>query len=191
MITNFQRGSVPHLKPINYRFIRTSKIVTFIEVIVILFAFLQLGFAQNLKKFRAGSEPDGFGKICWGVDIITMKNLGYCRKDPSYGGIDIYRNTGSAPCLCGLAGEKIEYLFWKGKFCGVCYFEEGFTGYEQVREAAFKEFGKVNKPSPDQEYYVWEGKKTLMALEYNPFGKRILFWMLSVSILRQMEEPDR
>ena len=191
MITIFQRGSVPHLKAINYRFIRTSKIVTFIEIIVILFSFLQLGFAQNLKKFRAGSEPDGFGKICWGVDIITMKNLEYCRKDPSYGGIDIYRNTGSAPCLCGLAGEKIEYLFWKGKFCGVCYFEEGFTGYEQVREAAFKEFGEVNKPSPDQEYYVWEGKKTLMALEYNPLGKRILFWMLSVSILRQMEQTDK
>jgi len=191
MITIFQRGSVPYRKAINYRFIRTSKIVTFIEIILILFSFLQLGFAQNLKKFRAVSEPDGFGKICWGGDIITMKNLEYCRKDPSYGGIDIYRNTGSAPCLCGLAGEKIEYLFWKGKFCGVCYFEEGFTGYEQVWEAAFKEFGKVNKPSPDQEYYVWEGEKTLVALEYNPVGKRILFWMFGVSILREMEQPAK
>ena len=120
-----------------------------------------------------------------------MKNLEYCRKDPSYGGIDIYRNTGSAPCLCGLAGEKFEYLFWKGKFCGVCYFEEGFTGYEQVRETAFKEFGAVNKPFPDQEYYVWEGGKTLMAIEYNPVGKRILFWMFGVSILREMELPTK
>jgi len=191
MMTLFQRGSVPHLKAIKSRFIRTSKIVTLIEIIVILFSFLQLGFAQNLKKFRAGSEPDGFGKICWGGDIITIKNLEYCRKDPSYGGIAIYRNTGSAPCLCGLSGDKIEYLFWNGKFCGVCYFEEGFTGYRQVRETAFKEFGEVNKPFPDQEYYVWEGDKTLMALEYNPVGKRILFWMFGVSILREMEQPAK
>ena len=191
MITIFQRVCVPHFKTINFRFIPSSKTVILIGIIVISFSFLQTGFAQNLKKFRPGSEPDGFGKICWGVDIITMKNLEYCRKDPSYGGIDIYRNTGNAPCLCGLAGEKIEYLFWKGRFCGVCYFEEGFTGYEQVRETAFKEFGEVNKPFSDQEYYVWEGEKTLMALEYNPVGMRILFWMFGVSILREMEQPTK
>jgi len=191
MITIFQRVCVLHFKTISCRFIPSSKTVILIGIIVILFSFLQKGFAQNLKIFRPGSEPDGFGKICWGVDIITMKNLEYCRKDPSYGGIDIYRNTGSAPCLCGLAGEKIEYLVWKRRFCGVCYFEEGFTRYEQVRETAFKEFGEVNKPFPDQEYYVWEGDKTLMALEYNPVGKRILFWMFGVSILREMEQPTK
>ncbi len=36
-----------------------------------------------------------------------------------------------------------------------------------------------------------EGKKTLMALGYNPIGKRILFWMLGVSILPQVEQPDK
>lgn len=191
MIAIFQRGSVPHFKAINCRFIPSSKTVILIGITAILFSFLQIGFAQNLKKFKPGSEPDGFWKICWGGDIITMKNLEYYRKDPSYGGIAIYRNTGSAPRLCGLAGEKIEYLFWKGRFCGVCYFEEGFMGYEQVREASFKEFGEVTKPFPDQEYYVWEGEKTLMALEYNPVGKRILFWMFGVSILREMEQPAK
>lgn len=172
-------------------FMRSSKIVIAAGFIAIFFSFLQSGFAQNLKKYKPGSEPNGFGDIFWEDDVKSIKNMEYCRKDPSYGGIDIYRNTGSAPCLCGLAGGKIEYLFWKGRFCGVCFFEEGFTGYEQVREAAFKEFGEVNKPFPDQEYYVWEGEKTLMALEYNAVGKRILFWMLGVSILREMEQPAK
>lgn len=190
MMTISQRVCGPHFKTINFRFIPSSKTFILIGIIVISFSFLQTGFAQNLNnKFKPGSEPDGFGKICWGGDIITMKNLEYCRKDASYGGIAIYRNTGSAPRLCGLPGEKIEYLFWKGRFCGICYFEDGFTGYEQVREATFKEFGKVTKPFPDQEYYVWEGEKTLMVLEYNPVGKRILFWMFGVSILREMEQP--
>lgn len=187
----FQRATLSGFEIPPYHPKRSPKIIFVAGFMVIFFIFLKIGFPQTLNNFKPGSEPAGFGKIYWGGDIITMKNLEYCRKDPSYGGIDIYRNTGDAPCLCGLAGEKIEYLFWKGRFCGVCYFEDGFPGYEQVREAAFKEFGEVNKPSPDQEYYVWEGKKTLLALEYNPLGKRILFWMLSVSILRQMEEPDR
>jgi hypothetical protein len=58
-----------------------------------------------------------------------------------------------------------------------------------VRKSVFKEFGKVNKLFPDQEYYVWEGEKTLMALEYNAVEERILFWMFGVSILREMEKP--
>jgi hypothetical protein len=187
----FQRVSLSGFEIPRYHFRRSPKISIVAGFMVIFFFLLNPGFPHTLNNFKPGSEPAGLGKIYWGGDITAMKNLEYCRTDPSYGGIDIYRNTGSAPCLCGLAGEKIEYLFWKRRFCGVCYFEEGFTGYEQVREAAFKEFGKVKKPSPDQEYYVWEGEKTLMALEYNPLGKRILFWMLSVSLLRQMEQLDK
>ena len=185
----FQRRPLSGFAILYYHSRRSPKIVIVAGFLVISLFFLKPGFPQNLHNFKAGSEPDGFGRIYWGGDIITMKNLEYCRKDPSYGGIAIYRDTGSAPSLCGLAGEKIEYLFWKGRFCGICYFEDGFMGYEQVREAAFKEFGVVTKPFPDQEYYVWEGEKTLMVLEYNPVGKRILFWMFGVSILREMEQP--
>jgi hypothetical protein len=156
--------------------------------IVIFLLFLKPSFPQNLNNFKPGSEPDGFGKINWGVDLIRLKDIEYRRKDPSYGGIDVYRKTGYAPNICGLAGEKIEYLFWKGRFCGISFFEESFTRYEQVKESAFKEFGEGRKPFTDQEYYIWDGEKTLMALEYNPMVKRILFWMLGVSILLQMEQ---
>jgi hypothetical protein len=90
-----------------------------------------------------------------------------------------------------VTARNTEFLFWKGRFCGILFFEEGFSGYEQFRVAVSKEFGEGNKPFSDQEYYVWEGKKALMALEYNPVGKRILFWMLGISILRQMEQLDK
>jgi hypothetical protein len=43
------------------------------------------------------------------------------------------------------------------------------------RRAVSKEFGERNKPFTDQPYYVWEGKKTLTALENNPMRKGILF----------------
>jgi len=159
--------------------------------IVIFSLFLKPGFPQTLNNFKLGSEPHGFGKIYWGVDVITLKNIEFSRKDPSYGGIDIYRKTGDDSCICGVITKNIEYLFWKGRFCGIIFFEEGFSGYEQFRGSVWKEFGEGEKPFSDQEYYVWEGKKTLMTLEYNPVGKRILFWMLGVPLLRQMEQPDK
>jgi len=179
------------LKTANHRPGRLPKIGIMGGCIVIFLLFLQPGFPQTLNNFKPGSEPDGFGKIYWGADVITLKNIEYCRKDPSYGGIDIYRKTGDDPCICGVVAKNTEFLFWKGRLCGIIFFEEGFSGYERLRSAVSKEFGEGNKPFTDQEYYVWEGKKTLMALEHNPVGKRILFWMLGVSILREMEERDK
>ncbi len=67
MITISQRVCVPHFKTINCRFIPSSKTVILIGIIVILFSFLQPGFAQKLKIFRPGSEPDAFGKIYLGA----------------------------------------------------------------------------------------------------------------------------
>ena len=175
----------------NHRPSKFPKIGIMGVCIVIFLLFLKPGFPQTLNNFKLGSEPDGFGKIYWGVDVITLKNIEYSRKDPSYGGIEIYRKTGDAPFICGVVAKNTEYLFWKGRFCGITFFEEGFSGYEQLRSAISKEFGEGNKPFTDQEYYVWEGKKTLMVLEYNPVGKKILFWMLGVSMLRQMEHSDK
>lgn len=158
---------------------------------LIFLSFLPSGYCQNLNNFKPGSEPEGFGQIRWGIDVMTLNDFEYCRRDPSYGGIDIYRKQGDDPCICGVAPENIEYLFWKGRFCGIIFFEEGFSGYEPFLIAASKEYGEGNKPFRDQEYYVWEGEKTLMALEYNPLKKGILFWMFSAAILQQMEQPDK
>jgi hypothetical protein len=187
----FQRVPPFDLQTANHRPGRLPKIGIMGGCIVIFLLFLQPGFSQTLNNFKPGSEPEGFGKIYWGNDVMLLKNFEYFRKDPSYGGIDIYRKTGDDPCIWGVAAKNAEFLFWKGRFCGILLFEEGFSGYEQLRGAVSKEFGEGNKPFTDQEYYVWEGKKTLMALEYNPVGKRILFWMLGGSILRQMEQAAK
>jgi hypothetical protein len=187
----FQRGPLLGFETTDHRPSRLPKIGIVVGFIAIFLSFLQSCFSQPLNNFEPGSEPDGFGKIHWVADLTTFKNIEYCRKDPSYGGIEIYRKTGDDSCIGGVATKNIEYLFWKGKFSGICFFEEGFSGLEHLRESVSKEFGEGKRPFTDQEYYLWEGKKTLMALEYNSGGKRILFWMLGVSILRQMEECDK
>ena len=191
MRRNFRKVPPFDLDTANHRRSRLPKIAIVWGWILVFLLFLKPGFPQTLNNFKPGSEPDGFGKIYWGVDVITLKDIEYCRKDPSYGGIDIYRKRGDDPCICGVAVKNMEFLFWKGRFCGIIFFEEGFSGYEQFRGSVWKGFGEGKKPFIDQEYYVWEGKKTLMALEYNPVGKRLLLWMLGVPILRQMEQPDK
>jgi hypothetical protein len=187
----FQRVPPFDLKTAIHHRRRLPKIGIVGGCILVFLLFLKPGFPQALNNFKPASEPDGFGKIYWGIDIITLRNMEYSRKDPSYGGIDVYRKTGDTPCIGRVAAKNIEYLFWKGRFCGIIFFEEGFSRYEPFRDAVFEEFGQGSKSISDQEYYVWEGKKTFMALEYNPVGEKLLFWMLGVTILQQMEQSAK
>jgi len=159
--------------------------------IVIFSLFLKPGFTQTLNNFKPGSEPEGFGNIAWETNLNAFENMEFTRQDPSYGGIDVYRKKKNECEICGVGVKNIDFLFWKGKFCGICFFVDDFSGYEQFKDAVSRKFGVGKKAFPNQEYHLWEGKKTLMSLEYKPSERSILFLMLSISVLSQMEERER
>ena len=159
--------------------------------IIVIFLGAQPAFSQSLNNFKPGSEPEGLGSIVWGTDLKTFENMAYYRQDPSYGGIDVYRKKNNECEIFGVSVKNIDFLFWKGKFCGISFFEEDFSRFEQFKDVVSKKFGFGKKALPNQEYHVWEGKKTLMSLEYKLREKSILFLMLSVSVLRQMEGKDK
>ena len=150
-----------------------------------------LSFSQPLNNFKPGSEPDGFGNIKWGTELSALKKMIFSRVDPSFGGIDIYLRLEEASRIGGASFKKIEYLFWKGKFNGVRIITEGLSEYKSLKEAVLEVYGKGNKPYIDQEYYVWDGESTLMALEFSPLGERVLFLMMDNSILKRMELENK
>jgi hypothetical protein len=51
---------------------RSPKIIIMAGFMVISSVFLEPGFSQALNNFKPGSEPDGFEKIYWGVDVIPL-----------------------------------------------------------------------------------------------------------------------
>ena len=159
-------------------------------IVFLVFWISGLGLSQPLNNFKPGSEPDGFGDIKWGTDLSTLKNMKFLRVDPSYGGIDIYVRAEEVSGIGRASLKSIEYQFRKWKFSGVCIITDGVSEYKSLKEAVFEVFGKGNKPYTDQEYYVWDGESTLMALELYPVGKRGLFWMMCKSILTRMELED-
>ena len=180
-------GVADHLPPVG------SKIGILAITAVFIFVLLQPGFSQHLNNFKPGSEPEGWGNITWGTNLKAIGNMEYNRKDPSYGGIDVYRKkeNESEISIWGVKVKNLEFSFWKEKFCGVCFYEKDYSGFEYFKDAISKEFGAGKKAFPNQEYHLWEGKKTLMSLEYKPNERSILFMMLSTLILSQMEGKDR
>jgi hypothetical protein len=163
----------------------------FFGIVFIVLCMGGFSFSQPLNNFKPGSEPDGFGGIKWGTDLSALKNMKFSRSDPSYGGIDIYLRLEEGSTIGMVRLKNIEYLFWKGKFSGVCIITEGSTESKSLREAVFEVFGKGSKPHADQEYYVWDGESTLMALEFHSTDERTLFWMICKSILSRMELEEK
>ena len=160
-------------------------------ILLILFWMNGFSFSQPLNNFKPGSEPDGFGDIQWGTDLSALRNMKFSKADPSFGGIDIYLRLEVAPRIGTANLKNIEYLFWKGKFIGVRFIEEGVSEYKSLKEAVFEVYGKGSKPYIDQEYYVWEGVSILMALEFYPVGERVLFWMMDKTILNRIEREEQ
>ena len=156
-------------------------------IFIILFWMSGFSFSQPLNNFKPGSEPDGFGDIKWGTDLSTLKNMKFSKVDPSFGGIDIYLKLEEDSIIGIVRLKNIEYLFWNRKFSGIRIITEGLSEYKSLKEAVLEVYGKGNKPYIDQEYYVWDGESTLMALEFSPLGERVLSLMMDNSILKRME----
>lgn len=160
----------------------------------IVFFLLWMGgfsFSQPLNHFKPGAEPDGFEGIKWGTDLSTLKNMKLSRVDPSYGGIDIYLRLGEGARIGKLELRNVEYLFWKGKLSGVSFIAEGASESESLKEAIFEVFGKGSKPNRGQEYFVWDGESTLMALEFYLEGRGAVFRMMHKPILNRMELEEK
>jgi hypothetical protein len=89
-------------------------------IVFIVFWISGFSLSQPMNNFKFGSEPKGFGDIKWGTELSALKDMRFSRADPSYGGIDIYLRLVEDSRIGGASFKNIEYLFWKGKFSGVC-----------------------------------------------------------------------
>ena len=90
------------------------------------------------------------GEYYLGTNLKAIGNMEYNRKDPSYGGIDVYRKkeNESEISIWGVKVKNLEFSFWKEKFCGVCFYEKDYSGFEYFKDAISKEFGAGRKHSP-------------------------------------------
>jgi hypothetical protein len=120
----FQRGPLFSFGTAGQCSRRSAKIGIVAGFTVIFLFFLQSGFSQNLNNFKLGSEPEGFGQIWWGIDVMTLRNFEYSRNDPSYGGIDIYRKPGMTPV----------YVEWLQKISSICLGRGGFVESSFLRK---------------------------------------------------------
>lgn len=141
-----------------------------------------------------------FRGIKWGTNISTLDDMEYYATDPSYGGIKIYTRNNDDLHIGGAKIKRIEYKFWRGEFCSVVIYTEGYVNYSGLKEATFKKFGRGYQSNEYIERYFWhdssvspwpQGKKTNMLLKYNEISEDGSLYISSKDIAKQMEAYEK
>ena len=180
--------------------------------------FFSLVFASSVfaQSFRSGSEPNGFRNLQWGTQLSTLSEMKYSKTSKAGGSfpvgtdsslfyLDIYSKIGDELKVEGVKVERIEYGFWKGKFCEVTITLTSNTNWLSLKKTIFSRFGKgkVGKIPTfcstfglgELEWHVWLGKITEMDLFYNEIPEIRELWMGSTELrekaLKEFEQEQR
>jgi hypothetical protein len=194
--------------------LKQMKKVALSIVVLTILLMSRFAFAQS---FKPGSEPEGFRGVRWGTDISTLSGMEHYRTSEIGGTLPVdlwdldrgaliekidletYLKTGDELRMGGAELEKIEYGFWRGKFCEVTVTARGPENWVSLREAVFEEFGKgkLSRFSPplgsieEFDWYFRVGKTAEMELIYRSSSRIGKFWMGSALLREQLFEELR
>ncbi len=158
--------------------------------VILAFVVGIIGCTQKSPPgFKPNSEPDGFGGIKWGTefsevktDMVEVRSLSDPAKPDEK--ITIYYIKKGDNLKMGEAQlDKIEYVFWRGKFAEVRITATGPETFNHLKKSLFEKYGTVDKPF--QGAYSWDGSVTRIALRYDNPTKTSLLTIASTKIASQ------
>ncbi len=111
--------------------------------------------------------------------------------DSSYGEINTYLRNGDELTIGAASLERIEYGFWKDKFCGVKVLTKGYSNWTGLRDVMFEKFGKGYLTIKDPEEYFWPGEKTNMIFQYDRTTTIGILFMVSKIMGKEIDKDRR
>jgi len=131
--------------------------------------YLLLNFSALTGDFEPGTEPSGFKEIDWGTEIATLSGMTLLRREPRFGGLDVYSREGEKLLAWGAPVAAIEYFFRKGKFFRGSVLTTSVEDYQDLRKAVFEKYGVgelQSQPAPGVTQFSWRGRITSMILQF-------------------------
>ena len=158
----------------------------------IVFLSLMLGILgcgqKSTSSFKPNSEPDGFAGIRWNTPRSEVKSdmaESSSISDPAEPNvkIKIYYTQQGDPLELGEAKlDRVEYVFWRGKFAEARISATGPENFDRLKKFLFEKYGTVNK---SQGAYFWNGSITQIFLKQDDPVKPFLLTIASTSIASQ------
>jgi hypothetical protein len=157
---------------------------TILAILVAIFGCTQ----KSTSGFKPNSEPDGFAGIKWGAEFSEVKSdMVELRStnDPAEPNVKIkiyYTKKGDDLKMGEAQLDKMEYVFWRGKFAEVRINTTGPENFDRLEKFLFEKYGTVNK---FQGAYSWDGSITRIALRYDEPTKPCLLTIGSTKLASQ------
>ena len=117
-------------------------------VISIFGIFLLLSSSVLAGDFEPGSEPEGFRGIVWGTEIGDLSGFTLIRREPRFGGMDVYSREGEKLSAWGAPVGAIEYFFRKGKFYRGSVLTASTERYQALQKGSLREVRGGGSPAP-------------------------------------------
>jgi hypothetical protein len=158
-------------------------------IVLLSFVVGIFGCAQkSTSGFKPNSEPDGFAGIKWGTPFVEVKSdMVEARSisDPAEPNVKIkiyYIKKGDQLKLGEAQLDKMEYVFWRGKFAEARISATGPENFDRLKNFLFEKYGTANK---SQGAYFWDGSVTQIFLKDAGAAKPFLLTIASTSIASQ------
>jgi hypothetical protein len=158
-------------------------------IVLLLFIAGIFGCVQkSASGFKPNSEPDGFAGIKWGASFSEVKSdmvESGSITDPVEPNVKtkVYFTKKGDPLKLGEAQlDKIEYVFWRGKFAEARINATGPENFDRLKTFLFEKYGTVNK---SQGAYFWDGTVTQIFLKFDESAKPFLLTIASTRIASQ------
>jgi len=162
----------------------TSVTFSFLLIISLILLPVSLPAFQN--------EPDGFGGIAWGTNVLTLSGMVY---DSQYtwaaGTTSFYRRKGDTLRFGEAQLLSLKYGFFKGNFTDVLIETRGRKNWVALKGACFEKYAQGFKENYYIESYRWSGKMTSMVLEYKESEDLSTLLMKSELIYEQIKSKLR
>ncbi len=130
----------------------------------------------------------GYLGLKWGVQLSQLDDLTPAGTDPAYGGVALFTPK-KATQHFGRAGvDSIVYGFWQGSLYSLTVWTSNFLDYKNLKEEAFRRFGKGIQNRKDIEKFHWIDENTDRLLSYDYDSDTGFLWMRSRRLHEKVKE---
>ncbi len=150
--------------------------------VLIIVAGVLVAMAAGAYK----NEQNGFRGHEWGSPLPEGWGKPQYHDD-SYGGMDIYRESGQPPIGCAaLAG--VSYKFWHSKLTSIEVRVQGYPKFSCLHDALVEKFGEAHEADDQRPGALgWVGTKTIMLIWYDETDYSGHLLMISTELLKQQD----
>ena len=115
----------------------------------------------------------------WGASSSNVEGLVLVKTDQAYGGVQQYTRQGRNQRFGRASVDNIFFGFWQGGLYTITVWTSSFLDFRDLKEEAFRRFGKGVQRRPDVEKYHWVGKGADRMLAYDFESDTGFLWMRS------------